>query len=89
MTNEPVSDAKQTLLRALDAIDAVEEEMGAEVRYLCVSYSIFKDDEDGSIHDKGGWNHSTAPAWLISALLRHTAKAIEESVSPDEDDDEE
>lgn len=74
-----LSDAKQTLLRALDSITAIEEESGAEVRYVAVIYSVYR-EEDGVIHDQGGWNHSTAPGWLIAAMLRHGAEAIEESV---------
>lgn len=80
-----VSEAKQTLLRALDSITEMEEESGAEVRYVAVAYSAYREDEDGTIHDLGGWNHSSAPAWLITAMLRHTAEAIEGSVVTDVD----
>lgn len=83
---EPLSEAKQTLLRALDCIEEIERDTGAEVRHIAVVYAVWK-DEDGTIHDHSGWSHSTAPAWLIASLLRNGADAIEESVRPADDDD--
>lgn len=60
--SEPLSDAKQTLLAALDSIGEIEEELDAEVRHVAVVYSVYKREEDGSIHESGGWNHSSDPA---------------------------
>ena len=86
--SEPLSEAKQTLLRALDAIEELEQESGTEVRHVAVVYAVWHEDDDHFIHDKSGWNHSTAPAWLIGAMLRNGADAIEAAVhSADEDDD--
>lgn len=82
-----LSDGKQTLLRALDSIEEIETEMGCQVAYVAVVYSIFKDDEEGKIHDQGGWNHSTAPAWLIAAMLRQAADAVECAVHTAEDEE--
>jgi len=86
VTGEPLSDARQTLLRALDAFDALEEDMGTEIQHVCVVYSIWKEDDDGAIHDNGGWNHTAAPAWLIAAMLRETAELVEASPRPVESD---
>ena len=87
MSDEPLSEAKQTLLRALDSIGEIEAELGAEVRHVAVVYSVYK-DEDGQIHEDGGWNHSADPAWLIASLLRRGADSIERSTHrADEDDD--
>lgn len=88
MSDEPLSEAKQTLLRALESIEEIEAEMDCRVAHVAVIYSIYKEDEEHTIHDKGGWNHSSAPAWLISALLRQAADQIEDSpVSADPEDD--
>ncbi len=88
MSEEPaLSEAKQVLLRALDSITEIEEEMDAEVRHVAVVYSVYKEDEDGSIHENGGWNHSSDPNWLIAAMLRRGADAVEDATEPDEDDE--
>ncbi len=84
---EALSDAKQVLLRALDSITEIEQEMDAEVRHVAVVYSVYKEDEDGRIHEDGGWNHSPDPAWLIGAMLRRGADAVEDATEPDEDDE--
>lgn len=82
-----LSEAKQVLLSALDSINEIEQEMDAEVRHLAVVYSVYKQDEDGLIADNGGWNHSSEPAWLIGALLRRGADAIEDATEPAEEDE--
>jgi hypothetical protein len=82
-----LSEAKQVLLSALDSINEIEQEMDAEVRHVAVVYSVYKQDEDGSIHDNGGWNHSSEPPWLIGAMLRRGADAIEDATEPAEDDE--
>jgi hypothetical protein len=83
-----LSEAKQVLLSALDSINEIEQEMDAEVRHVAVVYSVYKSDEDGCISDNGGWNHSSEPAWLIGAMLRRGADAIEDATEPAEEDDE-
>lgn len=83
-----LSEAKQTLLNALDSINEIEEEMGADVRHVAVVYSVYKTDEDGCISDNGGWNHSSEPAWLIGAMLRRGADAIEDATEPADEDEE-
>ena len=86
--SEPLSEAKQVLLRALESIEETEEEIGAEVRHVAVVYSVYKEDEDGQIHEEGGWNHSSDPAWLIGAMLRRGAESIESSTrSADDEED--
>lgn len=91
MSDDPtsgLSEAKQVLLRALDSIGEIEEEMEAEVRHVAVVYSVYKQDEDGTIGDNGGWNHSAEPAWLIGAMLRRGADAIEDATEPAIDEEE-
>ena len=83
---EPLSEAKQTLLRALESIEEIETEMGCDVAHVAVVYSVYKQDEDQQIHDQGGWNHSTAPAWLIGAMLRRAAESIEDAPRPADSD---
>lgn len=85
--SEPLSEAKQTLLRALDSIEELEQKTGTEVRHIAVVYAVWTEDENATIHDHSGWNHSIAPAWLIGAMLRESADAIEMAVQPAEDDD--
>lgn len=82
-----LSDAKQSLLRALESIETVEQDMGGEVRHLCVVYSVVKRDEEGNIHEEGGWNHSEDPDWLVAAMLRRAATYIEGSAYIAEIDD--
>jgi hypothetical protein len=84
---EALSEAKQTLLRALDSITEVEEEMDAEVRHVAVIYSVYKKDDEGLIHEQGGWNHTSDPDWLIGAMLRRGADAVEAPSQRDEDDE--
>lgn len=90
MSDEPLSEAKQTLLRALECIEDIESEMDATVQHVAVVYSVYKEDDDGRIHENGGWSHSKAPAWLIATLLRRGADSVEESThsADDVEDDE-
>jgi hypothetical protein len=85
---EPLSDAKQTLLRALDSIEEIEAEMDATVQHVAVVYSVYKEDAEGQVHENGGWNHSRAPAWLIGTLLRRGADSIEDATRPASEEDE-
>lgn len=86
MTTAGPSEAKQVLLRALESIEEAESELDTEVNHVCVVYTIYRDKE-GNVFDSGGWNHSNAPAWLIGAMLRHAANAIEADVRPQTDED--
>jgi hypothetical protein len=73
-----LSPAKQTLLRALDSIEEIEADLGAEVRHVAVVYSVYRFDEaDGMLRENSGWNHSSDPAWIIAALLRRVAKRVD------------
>jgi hypothetical protein len=85
------SDARQTMLNALDSIAEIEDEMGAEVRHLAVVYSVVKKttDDDGDTHvcESGGWNHTTDPDWVVAALLRKVATALEDSPNLADDDE--
>lgn len=83
-----LSDAKQTLLRALESIEEVEEDLGGRVWALCVVYSVTKVDDEGRTHENGGWNATSEPAWATAAMLRRAADYIERDVygrDPDED----
>jgi hypothetical protein len=86
------SDARQTLLRALDQIDEIEEEMGGKVWALCVCYSVTKIHQDGSVEENGGWSATSEPAFVTAAMLRRAARHVEGSphpYDPDTDDDDE
>lgn len=85
---EVLSEAKYVLLSALESIGEIEEEMDAEVRHVAVVYSVHKKDEDGCIREQGGWNHSSDPDWLIGAMLRRGADAVEDARGSAEADDE-
>jgi len=82
-----LSEAKQVLLHALDSITEIEEEMDAEVRHVAVVYSVHKQGESGCIHEQGGWNHSSDPDWLIGAMLRRGADAVEAPRESGEDEE--
>jgi len=88
VSDTALSEAKQVLLNALDSINEAEEEMGAEVRHVAVIYSVYKTNDEGQIEEEGGWNHSSDPAWLVAAMLRRGATAVENSVEPSDDEDE-
>jgi hypothetical protein len=81
-------DAKSTLLNALEQIEEVEQDLEAEVRQVAVVYSVHRTNEDGQVVHQGGWTHSSDPAWLIVALLRHMADELQEADAADEDEDE-
>lgn len=84
------SDARQTLLRALDQIDEIESEMGGNVWALCVVYSVTRVHDDGFVEENGGWSATSEPAWVTGALLRRAAESVEDSPRPySADDDEE
>jgi hypothetical protein len=85
VTDEGLSDAKQVLLRALESIGEIEDEMGAEVRHVAVVYSVYRKDDDGTINEQGGWNHSDDPDWLIAAMLRKGADSVEDSTVGSDD----
>lgn len=84
-----LSDARQTLLRALDQIDEIETEMGGKVWALCVCYSVTRVHGDGSVEENGGWSATSEPAWVTAALLRRAAECVEASPCPCDEDDEE
>lgn len=84
MENDALPEAKQTLLRALEQIEEAEKEMGAGISFLCVTYELYRTTEEGNIAHSGGWNHSDAPDWVIAAMLRRTADAIEAQPCVDE-----
>lgn len=87
MTEPALSEAKQTLLRALESIEEAEQDMDAEVSFLAVTYEMHRRTDEGNIMHSGGWNHSDAPDWVIAAMLRRTADAIECQPCIDEDDE--
>ena len=87
MTGEetPNSDARATLLRALDHLDEIEEKHGAAKRvYLVVAYAH---QIDGST--VRGWASTDDPAFATVGLLREVANAIDDGCfSTSTDDDE-
>lgn len=83
-----MSTAKDKLLKALEDIDEVEAEMDAEIRYLCVCYSVVRNEADGSTTEQGGWVHTSDPAWVIGSLLRRCADQIDNGYVSREEADE-
>lgn len=88
--NGDLSDAKQTLLRALEQIEEIEGEIGGQVWALAVAYSVTRVHDDGTVEESGGWSSTSEPAWVTAALLRRAADSVEDSPTPfhetDEDD---
>jgi hypothetical protein len=86
VTDSALSDAKQTLLRALEHIEEIEREMDGTVWALCVVYSITNvNEETGDVHESSGWNATSEPAWATAAMLRLAADHIEASPADDEE----
>lgn len=81
-----VNSAKEVLLRALEAIEEIEGEMEAEVKHVAVIYSVYE-SRDGRVVENGGWCTSDEPAWITASMLRRSARAIEDSVGPEDDDE--
>lgn len=86
--------AKDTLLRALDALEKGEAELGQPPDFveLVVVYSIgVVGDEDGDFHEIGGWSATPGPHWSQAALLRRAATAFEgeNPIVQETDEDEE
>lgn len=84
----PTSRAKATLLRALESIEDCENELDGkgEVRHLCVVYSVVRTDDDGIVRERGGYNHTDDPHWLIGAMLRYAADSLESDVEYADDE---
>lgn len=80
-------DAKQVLLRALDALDRIDDEHGAAQRvYLTVAYAY---QMNGSTVT--GWQSTDDPRFVTTGLLREVAEAIDRGEGWDpaaEEDDE-
>jgi hypothetical protein len=87
MSND-LSEAKQTLLRALEAIEEVEEETGGTVWALAVCYSVTKKHDNGDISEDGGWVSTGEPSWVTSAMMRRAADYIDASVYIGDPEDE-
>lgn len=87
------SDARATLLRALEQIEAAEQDLEgtAERCDLCVVYSIGRTtDDQGAWHEVGGWASTSGPTWMHTALLRRAADAKDDDTygyNPSDDDD--
>lgn len=79
---KPAADAKGVLLRALAQIETIERDLDGKVWALCVCYSVTKVDDDGNVHENGGWCATEEPAWVTAAMLRRSADAVEESTRP-------
>ena len=95
MSEQPtaIQQAKDTLLRALDQLEAAEADLEAAPDRvdLCVVYSIGRDDPEsaGAWHEVGGWASTGGPTWLHAAMLHRAADAFDEAAvaEPGEEDD--
>lgn len=75
MADEPLSDARQTLLRAMDHLDEMVEEHGeAKKTYLIVAYA-----HQISGATSIGWSATDDPNFALAALLRQVADAIDDA----------
>lgn len=73
------SDARQTLLRAMDNLDEIEKDHGEARRvYLCAVYAHQAEGE--TIR---GWASTDDPSFITVALLREVADAIENGLGWD------
>ena len=78
------SEARATLLRALDALDQAEQEFGpAKHTYLVVAWA--HQVEGQTVR---GWTATDEPTFVSVALLREVADAIESGHGAQYDDDE-
>lgn len=77
------SDARQTLLRALDHLDEIRQQYGdPKNTYLIVAYA--HQVEGTTIR---GWASTDDPTFVTVALLREVADYIENGDDDDQDDD--
>lgn len=85
-----LTEAKETLLRALEQIEEAEADLDAEPTRadLCVVYSIGCKLEEGGFHEIGGWSSTSGPEWLHAAMLRRAADARDASARTSGDDEE-
>lgn len=91
---DAISKAKDTLLRALEELEAAEADLEAvpDRVDLIVIYSLGRDLGDGGWHEIGGWASTPGPEWAKHALLKRAAKAHKDDAEalgnePDEPDD--
>lgn len=86
-----MADAKASLLRALEQLDAAERDLDggeADSVDLVIVYSIGRDlDDEGGWHEIGGWVSTSGPKWMHAAMLRHAARAQDETYAQDDDED--
>lgn len=89
---DAASQAKDTLLRALDELEKAQATLEAPPDRvdLVVIYSIGRDLGEGGWHEVGGWATTPGPNWLTAALLERAAKAFkddENAIGDDEPDE--
>jgi hypothetical protein len=90
-----ISQAKDTLLRALDQLEQAERDLNGEAERvdLIVTYSIGRDLGIEGWDEVTGWACTPGPKWLHAALLNRAAGAqadaavaIDDQPEDDEDD---
>jgi hypothetical protein len=87
--SELTSPAKQVLLRALDNIEAIEQQTGGEVSYLIVCHAtIYSPDDEDASRTVRGWDATDHPHFVHIGLLREVATVLERDSIHDEDEDE-
>lgn len=84
-----IGKAKDTLVRALDELEAAETELGREPDRvdLVVTYSIGYEEQGGAWHEIGGWACTAGPKWLHAAMLRRSADAQNEAARATDDEE--
>lgn len=70
------SEAKQTLLRALEEIEECERELETPVEYLCVTYCVDTPEKEAN----------GVPTWALVAHLRRCADLAERGLQDHEEE---
>jgi hypothetical protein len=84
------TEAKATLLRALEQLEAAENDLGAEADRcdLVVIYSMGRSNEEDDWEEVAGWAATAGPKWMHAAMLRRAADAQQDAVEARDDEPE-
>lgn len=86
-----ISQAKDTLLRALDQLEQAERDLDGDAERvdLIVTYSIGRDRGPEGWDEVTGWACTPGPKWLHAALLNRAADAQADAAVAVDDEPEE
>ena len=88
--NTTTTEAKDTLLRALEQLEQAEQDLNAQPERVdvIVIYSIGRNQDD-EWHEIAGWSATGGPKWVHAALLQRAADAQHQASSPTTSTDDE